>query len=337
MTTIVIIIIGLVLVRAIKRSIDWNEGSMPPTTTESSAPQAPTTEPSSSPSSDATFYSREDSSKKQLKDKKPSHRENRPIYKADYTERVNHIDREFGIIGNPLKHSISITHFNNKFREENISARYQNFEIESADKLMEIIENNPRLCGLNVTIPYKEDVIPMMSRLDDTAAKVGAVNVIKILRDGNNQIELIGYNTDAIGFGNSIAPLIGERRKALILGTGGAAKAVKYALDKLGVESRFVSRNSSFDILGYYELSPSIMEEYQIIVNTTPLGMWPNVDNAPDIPYAYITPSHLLYDVIYRPEETLFMRKGKNYGATVKNGYEMWQLQAEATWQIWNE
>lgn len=246
------------------------------------------------------------------------------------------VERLFGIIGKPLEHSISIVHFKKKFREEHIDADYRNFEIDSADALKDILENHPNLCGLNVTIPYKQDVIPMMDRLDDSAVQVGAVNVIKVIRNAD-KVELVGYNTDAIGFGESIAPLIGDRKKALILGTGGASKAIKYALDKLGVESRFVSRNSGFDVMGYYELSPSVMEEYQIIVNCTPVGMWPHTDNCPDIPYAYVSDKHLLYDVIYRPEETLFMQKGSQYGATVKNGYEMWQRQAEATWRIWNE
>jgi shikimate dehydrogenase len=222
------------------------------------------------------------------------------------------------------------------FRQNGINADYQNFEIDDISQLPDIISNNPNLCGLNVTIPYKVDVIQYMDRLDDTARQIGAVNVIKILRT-EDKVELIGYNTDAIGFMESIRPIVGDRKKALILGTGGSAKAVKYGLDQLGIESRFVSRNTSFDILGYYELSPSIIEDSKIIVNCTPVGMWPNTSDYPAIPYGDLTSDHLLYDVIYNPEETMFMQKGKYYGATVKNGYEMWQLQADATWNIWNE
>lgn len=257
--------------------------------------------------------------------------------KPDFSKTpARDVERLFGIIGKPLEHSISKVYFKKKFRTEHISADYMNFEIESAEELKDIVEANPNLCGLNVTIPYKQDVIPMMDRLDDSAARVGAVNVIKVVRNSDNT-ELVGFNTDAIGFMESIAPLIGDRKKALILGTGGASKAIQYALQQLGIESKFVSRNSTFDILGYYELSPSVMEEYQIIVNCTPVGMWPNSDKCPDIPYAYITSDHLLYDVIYKPEETLFMQKGAQQGAIVKNGYEMWQRQADATWRIWNE
>lgn len=264
-----------------------------------------------------------------------------PTPQQPVTERFDktpqkQVERLFGIIGKPLEHSISITYFKKKFRAEQISADYRNFEIDSAEELKTILEENPNLCGLNVTIPYKQDVIPMMDRLDESAAQVGAVNVIKVVRN-EGKVELVGYNTDAIGFEESIAPLLEDRNKALILGTGGVSKAVKYALDKLGVESKFVSRNSNFDILGYYELSPSVMDEYSILINCTPVGMWPDSDKCPDIPYAYISDKHLLYDVIYRPEETLFMKKGSQNGAIVKNGYEMWQRQADATWRIWNE
>lgn len=253
-----------------------------------------------------------------------------------YRTNANQGNRLFGIIGKPLEHSKSIVYFKQLFRQNGINADYRNFEIDDISQLPDIISNNPNLCGLNVTIPYKEDVIQYMDRLDDTAKQIGAVNVIKIQRT-EDKVELIGYNTDAIGFMESIRPLVGVRKKALILGTGGSSKAVKYGLDQLGIESRFVSRNSSFDILGYYELSPSIIEDSKIIVNCTPVGMWPNTSDYPAIPYADLTSDHLLYDVIYNPEETMFMHKGKYYGATVKNGYEMWQLQADATWNIWNE
>lgn len=270
------------------------------------------------------------------KPSQPAQESGEPLFKAaPFQEKVKQVDRLFGIIGKPLGHSKSMVHFKEKFRREHISADYRNFELESIEELPEILEQNPNLCGFNVTIPYKQDVMRYLDYIDESAKAIGAVNVVKIVwKDGKRELQ--GYNSDYIGFRDSISPLVGDRKKALILGTGGVSKAVKYAFDTMGIESRFVSRNSSFDILGYYELSPSIMEEYTILVNCTPLGMWPKVNECPDVPYTFMSNIHLLYDVIYNPEETTFLTKGKANGAEIKGGMEMWELQAAETWRIWN-
>ena len=246
--------------------------------------------------------------------------------------------QKYGLIGYPLKHSFSIGYFNEKFQYENIDAEYVNFEIPRIDDFMEVIEENPDLCGLNVTIPYKEKVIPYLDELDKDTAKIGAVNVIKILRQPKGKVKLVGYNSDIIGFTRSIEPLLQPHHtKALILGTGGASKAVYHGLANLGVQSTYVSRTKkNNDILTYSELTPEVMAEHTVIVNTTPLGMYPKVDFCPDIPYDLLTPDHLLYDLLYNPNETLFMKKGAEHGASVKNGLEMLLLQAFAAWEIWN-
>ena len=246
--------------------------------------------------------------------------------------------QKYGLIGYPLKHSFSIGYFNEKFQAENIDAEYVNFEIPRIEDFMEVISENPNLCGLNVTIPYKEQVIPYLDELDRDTAKIGAVNVIKIIRQAKGKIKLVGYNSDIIGFTQSIEPLLQPNHKeALILGTGGASKAVFHGLENLGVKSTFVSRTKkSDDVLTYQELTPEIMSAHTIIVNCTPVGMYPKVDFCPNIPYEFLTPDHLLYDLLYNPNETLFMKKGKQQGATVKNGLEMLLLQAFAAWEIWN-
>ena len=246
---------------------------------------------------------------------------------------------KYGLIGYPLKHSFSISYFNEKFQSENIDAEYVNFEIPRIEDFMEVVEENPNLRGLNVTIPYKEQVIPYLDELDKDTAKIGAVNVIKIIPQGKGDVKLVGYNSDIIGFARSIEPLLQSHHvKALILGTGGASKAVFHGLANLGIEATFVSRTKkSNDILTYQELTPEIMQEHTVIVNTTPLGMYPNVDACPDIPYDQLTPNHLLYDLLYNPHETLFMKKGMERGATVKNGLEMLLLQAFVSWEIWNK
>lgn len=247
------------------------------------------------------------------------------------------VDRIFGLIGKPLGHSTSMVSFKKKFRTEGISADYCNFELESAEELRNLVEHNPKICGLNVTIPYKTDVIPYLDELDVTAREIGAVNVIKVERGAGN-LRLIGYNTDYIGFGRSLKPMLPELPvKALVLGTGGASKAVCYALRQMGIEYHSVSRSSSFDILGYYELSPSIIEEHRLIVNCTPVGMSPDTGQCPDIPYAYITQDHIMFDLIYNPETTLFLKKGAEHGAAIKNGSEMLRIQAEEAWEIWNQ
>lgn len=246
--------------------------------------------------------------------------------------------QKYGLIGYPLRHSFSIGFFNEKFTAENIDAEYVNFEIPRIQDFMEVIEENPNLRGLNVTIPYKEQVIPYLDELDKDTAKIGAVNVIKIIHQPKGKVKLVGYNSDIIGFTQSIEPLLQpHHRKALILGTGGASKAIYHGLLNLGLESTFVSRTKKDSkFLTYEELTPEIMKEYTVIVNCTPVGMYPKVDYCPDIPYDELTPNHLLYDLLYNPNETLFMKKGQARGAVVKNGLEMLLLQAFAAWEIWN-
>lgn len=242
----------------------------------------------------------------------------------------------YGLLGYPLGHSFSRNYFNNKFEAEDIDAEYINFEIPDINMLMEVISEYYNLNGLNVTIPYKEQVIPFLDELDEDAANIGAVNVIKIIHK-NNDLILKGYNSDVVGFCDSISPLIKPHmKKALILGTGGAAKAVCYGLKKLGIESQFVSRKKTENTITYPEINKDIIDEHHIIVNTTPLGMYPNVDDCPDIPYELLTEKHLCYDLLYNPDETLFMKNSKGYGATVKNGLEMLLLQAFVSYEIWN-
>jgi shikimate dehydrogenase len=246
----------------------------------------------------------------------------------------------YGLIGYSLAHSSSIGYFNEKFCAEGIDAKYVNFEISTINDFPKIIDENPNLEGLNVTIPYKEQVIPFLDELEKDTAAIGAVNVIKIIRNKKQKIKLVGYNSDIIGFTQSIKPILQpHHKKALILGTGGAAKAVFHGLKNLGIEALYVSRTSNphADHITYADLSPEIMAAYTVIVNCTPVGMYPKVDFCPDIPYKELTSRHLLYDLLYNPNHTLFMRKGEAQGATTKNGLEMLLLQAFAAWEIWNK
>lgn len=245
-------------------------------------------------------------------------------------------EKLYGLIGCPLVHSFSQNYFNQKFQSENISARYINFELQDIGELMEVIAENENLCGLNVTIPYKEQVMPYLDGIDAAAREVGAVNVIKFERE-KDDLKLIGYNSDIIGFTDSIKTMLKPCHKAaLVLGTGGAAKAVCYSLRKLGLEVQLVSRHKTVDTLVYEELTKNDIKNHKVIVNTTPLGMYPNMDSCPDIPYKYLTAQHLCYDLIYNPDETKFMRLSREAGAEVKNGLEMLLLQAFASYDIWN-
>lgn len=235
--------------------------------------------------------------------------------------------RHFGIIGYPLVQSFSAKYFNEKFATSGIDAEYSLYPLKelTAERVNELLNY---LDGMNVTIPYKQAIIPYLDRLDETAEAIGAVNVVH---------KHVGYNTDCLGFIDSIRPLLrADDRKALVLGTGGASKAVCYGLRKLGVIPTLVSRTPKAGMLGYKDLTEDIMKEHTLIVNCTPLGMFPEVDACPDIPYAFITAQHLLFDCIYNPEETLFLRKGKAQGATIQNGLEMLYGQAKAAWKIWN-
>lgn len=246
-------------------------------------------------------------------------------------------DKLYGLIGYPLGHSFSQNYFNQKFEAENINAHYVNFEIPDIGDLMQIISENPNLCGLNVTIPYKEQVIPYLDEIDENAKKIGAVNVIKFIQ-GKNSLKFKGYNSDIIGFCDSIKPFLNPvRNKALVLGTGGAAKAIYQGLLNLGITPTYVTRTKRDGMLTYGDLTTEIMAEYKIIVNTTPLGMYPHVEECPNIPYQHLTSEHLCYDLLYNPDVTLFMKRASEHGAEVKNGLEMLLLQAFAAWNIWNE
>lgn len=248
-----------------------------------------------------------------------------------------HPEKLYGLLGYPLVHSFSQNYFNQKFESENIDAEYINFEIPDVGMLMEVVAENENLNGLNVTIPYKEQVIPFLDEIDPAAKEVGAVNVIKFIRDKDG-LRLKGYNSDIIGFTDSIKSLLKpHHQSALVLGTGGAAKAVSYSLRKLGLEVQLVSRRKSANTLVYEELTKNDLKTHKVIVNTTPLGMYPNVDTCPDIPYRYLTSQHLCYDLIYNPDETLFLKNSRQAGAQVKNGLEMLLLQAFASYSIWNQ
>ncbi len=238
----------------------------------------------------------------------------------------------YGLIGIILNHSFSPAYFKKKFAEQNIDALYEPFPIPYIRELPALLENNPDLAGLNVTIPYKEAVIPYLDEIDEVADHIGAVNCI-VIKNGWKK----GYNTDATAFEQSLNPLLTPHHtNALILGTGGSSKAVAYVLEQLGIPFQKVSRNKKEGVLTYEELTPELITQYKLIINTTPAGMYPNVDAAPNIPYSAIGENHLLYDLIYNPEETKFLSLGKEKGATIKNGFEMLQLQAEASWELWS-
>lgn len=240
---------------------------------------------------------------------------------------------KYGIIGIPLGHSFSRGFFTEKFAREGIDAQYLNFEIPDANMLLDVLRDNPELRGLNVTLPHKQAVISLLDELSDEAREIGAVNVIRV-RDG----KLTGFNSDIIGFTESIRPLLQpHHKKALILGTGGASRAIRVGLTRLGIEWTYVSRSSRDGMLTYDELTLEVMKEYTVIVNCSPVGMFPKVDAAPAIPYECLTPKHLLFDLVYNPEDTLFMQRGRQQGAIVKNGLEMLHLQAIASWRFWNE
>ena len=243
---------------------------------------------------------------------------------------------KYGLIGFPLGHSFSVSFFNEKFTNENINARYINFEIPQIDELPEILASNPELKGLNVTIPYKQKVISYLDDISPEAKSIGAVNVIRITHKGKNPI-LKGFNSDVIGFTRSIEPMLEKfHKKALILGTGGASKAIEYGLNTLGLETLFVSRTKRDGCITYDEVTPELVKEYNVIVNCTPVGMYPKADSCPDLPYEAMGSHNILYDLISNPDETLFMKKGAEHGATTKNGLEMLLLQAFASWDFWN-
>lgn len=242
--------------------------------------------------------------------------------------------RLFGLIGYPLSHSFSKKYFTEKFEREGLSdCRYEHFSIDDIGKLKNILAENPDLCGLNVTIPYKEQVLSFLHEKNDLVKQIKASNCISIVNG-----KLKGYNTDALGFEQSLKEkLKPQHKKALILGTGGAAKAVEFVLDKFDIKYKYVSRKPSAKNYSYEQLTPAIIAAHKLIINTTPLGMYPATAEAPPIPYESLTADHYLFDLIYNPERTLFLRKGEEKGAAIKNGYDMLVVQAEESWKIWNQ
>lgn len=242
--------------------------------------------------------------------------------------------RLFGLIGYPLTHSFSKKYFTEKFEKENLyDCRYENFEIETIDLLPQITLYKEELEGLNVTIPYKERVIKFLDDSNELVKETGACNCIRI--ESGKQI---GYNTDVIAFERSLLPKLQPiHQAALILGTGGAAKAVQFVLKKMGIGYQLVSRNPSADQLSYSQVNASIIQTHHLIINTTPVGLYPDVSDAPPLPYDAVTPNHFLFDLIYNPERTLFLEEGEKRGAVVQNGYDMLVYQAEESWKIWNQ
>lgn len=240
----------------------------------------------------------------------------------------------YGLIGYPLSHSFSKKYFTEKFEREGLlTHKYELFPIASIDRLKEVLQNNPNLVGLNVTIPYKQDVLSFLDEKDEVVKSIGACNCIRIAYG-----KLKGFNTDVIGFEKSLKrKLQPSHTNALILGTGGAAKAVEYVLAKLGIAFKYVSRKPATGQLTYEEVTSSILQEYTLIVNTTPLGMYPAVDQAPPLPYEALTANHYLFDLVYNPSRTLFLQKGESKGAAVENGYDMLLIQADESWIIWNQ
>jgi len=241
--------------------------------------------------------------------------------------------KKYGLIGFPLSHSFSKKYFTEKFEREGIvDSVYELFEIDAIEKLTRVLQENPNLKGLNVTIPYKQQVLPFLDELDESAKKIGAVNVIKI-----EENKLVGYNSDYYGFKNSLIDFLnGENPKAAILGTGGASKAVGQALKDLGITCQYVSRTKSDGVWDYETLDKNF-SDFKLIINTSPLGMYPKLDTCPDIPYDEIDDTYFLYDLVYNPEETLFMKKGREKGAKAIHGMEMLIGQAEKAWEIWGK
>ena len=241
--------------------------------------------------------------------------------------------KNFGLLGKNIDYSFSRGYFKDKFETNKLDCSYNNFDLEKIEDFESLKTSDIKITGLNVTIPYKQVVIPYLDAIDSEAQEIGAVNTIKI-ENG----KLTGYNTDHYGFQQSLKPhLKPHHKKALILGTGGASKAIAFALKKLGIYFEYVSRNQSNDVKYTYEsLATSGIEDYQIIINCTPLGTFPDIHKCPEIPYEHLTSKHLLFDLIYNPEETLFLKQGNAKNATTLNGLEMLRLQAEKSWELWN-
>ncbi|HVX27695.1 MAG TPA: hypothetical protein VHB70_15190 [Parafilimonas sp.] len=242
--------------------------------------------------------------------------------------------RQYGLIGYPLSHSFSKKYFDEKFITENITdAEFFNFQLKEISEIKKIFEEHQQLLGLAITIPHKKNIIQYTTSFSDVVRDTGACNCLKI-----TSTEKIGFNTDVVGFEKSFKKkLLPHHNKALILGTGGAAVAVEYVLRKLGIQYSFVSRNEHANAFSWQELNREIIEEHSVIINCTPLGTFPKVDEFPDLPYEYLTDKHYLFDLVYNPSRTQFLLKGQQRNSTIKNGYEMLVIQAEENWRIWNE
>lgn len=252
-----------------------------------------------------------------------------PVY--NWTNHTTKIQVHYGIIGYPLAHSFSPAYFRKKFASLHLAATYDAFPLSHIGDLPALLAAQPQLVGLNVTLPHKEGILPYLDSVDSSAAVIGAVNCISI-KEG----KITGYNTDAIGFEQSLIPLLtAHHTQALILGTGGSSRAVAYVLQQLGIPYTKVSASNATGAIAYSDVTPALIDAHKLIINTTPMGMYPLIDNAPALPYNSLGAQHLLYDLIYNPEETRFLVHGKAHGATTKNGFEMLQLQAEASWDIW--
>jgi shikimate dehydrogenase len=243
--------------------------------------------------------------------------------------------RLFGLIGYPLSHSFSKKYFTEKFEKEGIiDCRYELFSMATIDELKNVLEQNPALLGLNVTIPYKEKVLPYLNEENDLVKEIKACNCIKIIKG-----KLLGYNTDVTGFEKSFAPLLQPyHKKALVLGNGGATAAITYSLKKSGISFDIVSRKlHDRSTLTYRDIDETVIKDHLLIINTTPVGTFPDTEECPDIPYQFLSGKHYLFDLVYNPAKTLFLKKGEAKGAVIKNGYEMLVIQAEESWRIWNE
>lgn len=242
--------------------------------------------------------------------------------------------KRYGLIGCTLSHSFSKSYFTKKFVENSLpDCVYDNFELNSIEEFPELLTTHRDIRGVNVTIPYKEDILPYLTSMNEVVQKIGACNCIKV--EGE---KLTGYNTDVVGFRDSLEPKLKQQHtKALILGTGGAAKAIQYVLQQLGIAYQLVSRNKTEATWSYEEVKEEVVAQYPLIINTTPLGMYPKTDAAPAIPYGALTPAHFLFDIVYNPEKTRFLEEGKKRGAQICNGYEMLIGQAEESWRIWSE
>lgn len=242
--------------------------------------------------------------------------------------------KRFGLIGKNISYSFSKSFFNEKFKRENLSnCSYENFDFQDISEFTEHLKNNPNINGMNVTIPYKEAIIHYLDKLSKKAKKIGAVNVIQVTKEG----KLKGYNSDCYGFKKALQPLLQKNhKKALILGTGGASKGVAFALEELNIEYAFVSRSKNTNTIPYDKINEKTFEEYQIVINASPVGTFPNIENYPNIPYQFFSKNHIAFDLIYNPKVTEFLKRALERGAQTKNGYEMLVFQAEKSWDIWN-